>query len=282
MAHKVSVVVSAYDRTGFLRLALLSLACQSVPPHEVILADDGSPLDLGAVVRPLARKLGLRVIHVRQEHRGFRLARSRNNAIRVSTGDYLVFTDQDIVFPRRYLERHLSRAKPGRFLVSYPARLDASQTGMMTEDVVRNEGWVTLLTRAQRRKVVRQWVKERLYALGVGLGVRPIGPKVIGCAFGIHREDLVAVNGFDEAYEGWGNEDDDLGWRLYRAGVRGANVFRDAFPVHLWHPHASGGTRPNLAYFRSRKREIRKGDVRCRYGLDNPSGDDPPCVEILS
>ncbi len=33
------------------------------------------------------------------------------------------------------------------------------------------------------------------------------------------REDLVAVNGFDEDYTGWGTgEDSDIGTRLYHLG----------------------------------------------------------------
>ena len=45
----------------------------------------------------------------------------------------------------------------------------------------------------------------------------------------------MAVNGFDEAYAGWGLEDSDLVIRLLHAGVRHKSA-RFATPLfHLWH-----------------------------------------------
>ena len=33
---------------------------------------------------------------------------------------------------------------------------------------------------------------------------------LLGCNLGVWKDDLLAVNGFDEDYEGWGREDSDL------------------------------------------------------------------------
>jgi GT2 family glycosyltransferase len=54
--------------------------------------------------------------------------------------------------------------------------------------------------------------------------------------FGISREDFERVNGFDENFEGWGGEDDDLGRRLRRAGARLESIVRHTYSFHLWHP----------------------------------------------
>ncbi|HSQ05513.1 MAG TPA: galactosyltransferase-related protein, partial [Burkholderiales bacterium] len=56
------------------------------------------------------------------------------------------------------------------------------------------------------------------------------------CNLSAWREDLVRVNGFDEAYAGWGLEDSDLVIRLIHAGVKHKSA-RCATPLfHLWHP----------------------------------------------
>ena len=59
------------------------------------------------------------------------------------------------------------------------------------------------------------------------------------CNFSAWREDLIAVNGFDESYAGrWGLEDSDLVIRLLHAGVKHKSA-RFAAPVfHLWHREA--------------------------------------------
>jgi hypothetical protein len=96
------------------------------------------------------------------------------------------------------------------------------------------------------------------------------------------RDDLLRVNGFDENYKGWGAEDDDLGRRLYRSGIIGRTVFRDEFPLHLWHPHATGGRDSrNLHYYNRRRREIAGGDYRAVNGISNPLDDDVPTVERI-
>ena len=56
-----------------------------------------------------------------------------------------------------------------------------------------------------------------------------------GCHLSCWLQDLVTVNGFDEAFEGWGREDSDLVARLFHAGVRRCNL-RGSPVLHLWHP----------------------------------------------
>jgi GT2 family glycosyltransferase len=85
------------------------------------------------------------------------------------------------------------------------------------------------------------------------------------------KADLVRVNGFDEAYEGWGQEDDDLGRRLYMAGVRPVPLLTEALATHLHHDprHGDWGEGANLARYR-----VRPASHRCERGLsDHPHPD---------
>jgi hypothetical protein len=55
------------------------------------------------------------------------------------------------------------------------------------------------------------------------------------CNLSAWRRDLLAVNGLDESYSGWGLEDSDLVIRLLHSGVKHKSA-RFAAPVfHLWH-----------------------------------------------
>ena len=85
------------------------------------------------------------------------------------------------------------------------------------------------------------------------------------------KSDLLEVDGYDENFQGWGNEDDDLGRRLYKAGIRGKNPFYDDFPLHLYHePFHIHGKRVNREYYHKRKKEISDGDFKAVNGLSNP------------
>lgn len=81
------------------------------------------------------------------------------------------------------------------------------------------------------------------------------------------RDDIVAVNGFDESYVGRGmGADSDLGSRLYNLGRPRKFVYGRALVYHLDHPIMP---RPHFVANRARLQEvIRSGKTRCECGLD--------------
>jgi hypothetical protein len=62
---------------------------------------------------------------------------------------------------------------------------------------------------------------------------------VRGCNLAIWRADLVAVNGYNEAFLGWGREDSELSLRLMNHGTQRLDVRGWAICYHLWHPPVS-------------------------------------------
>jgi hypothetical protein len=62
---------------------------------------------------------------------------------------------------------------------------------------------------------------------------------VRGCNLAIWRSNLIAVNGYNEAFVGWGREDSELSLRLMNSGVRRLDVRGWALCYHLWHPPAT-------------------------------------------
>ena len=87
--------------------------------------------------------------------------------------------------------------------------------------------------------------------------------------FSLWREDFERINGFDEEFTGWGCEDDDLGLRLRRSGVKTASIMDSTLSFHLWHPwHPSRVPRwrdgANVDYL---ERPVRL--TRCLHGLQN-------------
>lgn len=262
---------------------LWSLINQSQRPAELILTDDGSEEDIVAAIDPMVRKLAYPVKFISQKHQGFRLAKCRNNGAKNAAGDYLVFIDQDIVLNRSFLEICMMQRRPRQFCVAYPVRLTPNQSQLLTVEVIERGEWQGIVTTAQARKVKKQYLKDNFYGILRAWHLRRMGPKLRGGAVAINRDDFVAINGYDENYQGWGNEDDDLGRRFYAAGIQGKNPFYDQFPLHLFHPpHHQDGARVNKAYHARRRNAIDHGDFRCEFGLDRPLGDEALAIKILN
>ena len=95
MSPKISVIVSTYEYPLALGKALASLSAQTVPPDEVLVADDGSGPETTEVIESHLERLPLRRVH--HEHNGFRKAVILNKAIAQAAGDYVVFLDGDSV-----------------------------------------------------------------------------------------------------------------------------------------------------------------------------------------
>ncbi|MDZ7340812.1 MAG: glycosyltransferase [candidate division KSB1 bacterium] len=280
---KLSVIIAVYNRSYLLAKSLVSLKHQSLAPGELILSDDGSDEDIIAAIDPLVRSLPYPVKFVSQKHQGFRLAKCRNNGSKQASGDYLIFIDQDIVLNRSFLEICLKYRRERQFCVALPVRLTADQSRLLTPEAIERGQWQGIVTEAQRRKIKRQYYKDNFYRFLRALHLRRSGPKLRGGAVAINREDFVAINGYDENYQGWGNEDDDLGRRLYAAGLRGKNPFCDEFPLHLYHPpHHQDGARVNKGYHSQRKKAILRGDFRCQFGLDHPLGSEELVIRNLN
>lgn len=72
------------------------------------------------------------------------------------------------------------------------------------------------------------WIKNRFYDEFF----------IRGCNFSLHKEDFLAVNGYDESIIGWGLEDDNLCARLRLAGNQIKSIFQSAIQYHQYHDFA--------------------------------------------
>jgi predicted glycosyltransferase involved in capsule biosynthesis len=58
---------------------------------------------------------------------------------------------------------------------------------------------------------------------------------VLGCNMAFWKKDLLKVNGYNEAFSGWGKEDNDIAARLINAGVELRFIKFGAVVYHLHH-----------------------------------------------
>jgi GT2 family glycosyltransferase len=231
---ELSVVLTTYQRPKHLERSLTSLALQQGVDgkFEVIVADDGSEDRTHSLVRKFMRTANFPLKLITHAHRGFRVALCRNDGVRASTGQYLLFSDSDCLFPPDHLAKHLAARRPMIVRAGNCLRLDHDATERVNSAAITSGEYRRWVSRDERQRMLHKWIKERYYQL-IRHGSKP---KLTGCNIGISRRDLEAVNGFDETFVGWGCEDDDLAYRLRRAGVRVATALGYTHCYHLWHP----------------------------------------------
>ncbi|MDH3732455.1 MAG: glycosyltransferase [Gemmatimonadota bacterium] len=263
---RIEVIVSTYERPDALRASLESLADQTCRDFSITVADDGSGDSTRNAIASFSETRGLSVRHVRHEDRGFRLAEIRNRAAAATDADYLVFLDGDCIAPTRFVAAHTRLSERGFFVRGTRVRMDRD----LSDEVLAAREPAHRWPRAR-------WLRERFRGRidrFAPLVTLPLGPlrklsggewrRVTGCNLGLWREDLIAVNGFDSSYVGWGNEDFDLVVRLIRGGVK-RKEGRHAVPVlHLW--HAEGEESPdNTRRFEER---LESPSIRAAEGID--------------
>ena len=283
---EISLIITVFNRSNLLRKALLSLQNQSVKPDELILSDDGSSENIVAEISDIINKFNFPVKYVRQEHKGFRLAKVRNNAVKNSNGDYLIFLDQDLIYTADLIKTFVQNRKSKRFITGMPIWMSEERSKLILEDNILDSSFVDLVSEEEKGAIIKQFKKDRIYYYLHKLKLTN-QPRLRGgfCAF--NREDFYAVNGYNEKFVGWGAEDDEIGQRLYSIGLEGYNPFVDDYTIHLYHEKAKMDNKgiteqANYKYYQEQKKKIKAGEYESQFGLDNPFDEDTFEVKELN
>lgn len=264
------VIVSTHT-ARHLGTVLRALADQSRPPDLVVVTCD---TDDGAILTEAEDSAGSLAGRLTVVQRGFtgksRSSQVRNNGVRQLLADgaaanaVLVFLDGDCAPARTSIAEHERLCQSGTLVIGFRHDLDQAQTEALRTGLgdmsVSPEQRAALAVRERRYK--RQALLRRF-----GLA-KPHKPKLLSANFSVRLAEYATVNGFDERYEGYGQEDDDLGRRLYATGCRPRIALSETITYHQYHPTRAPGkwhASPNAGLFAS------GGPVRCVLGLDNPA-----------
>lgn len=236
MSPSCSLVVATSEWPEALAAVLASVERQRVLPGEVVVADDGSREPTRALVERCAARFPVPLRHVWQPDDGFRLAQIRNRANAAARGDYILQIDGDMVLHPAFVADHLAAARPRQLVGGSRVLLD--------EDASRR-----LLDGGPLPGPFGPGLRNRLNALrlpALGGAVSAVLARrglrsIRGGNMAYWREDFVAVNGYDEAFVGWGREDTDLVVRMLRSGATRRLLKLAGVAYHLHHREKSRG-----------------------------------------
>jgi GT2 family glycosyltransferase len=221
-----SILIAAYQAAHVIGDALESAFAQTVPPHEVIVCDDGSSDELERALEPFRQ----RIVFLRRDRNGGEAA-AKNEASRAATGEFVVLLDADDVY--------------------LPQRLQALGEGASERpdlDILTTDAYLELEGRRVRRCYEPDWPFE------TGDQRRGILERnfVFGLA-AVRRERLLAIGGFDETIR-W-TTDWDCWIRLILDGSRVGAV---AEPLALYRVHGSSLSAARANHVRGRIQTLQK------------------------
>jgi GT2 family glycosyltransferase len=257
-ASQISLIIATYQRPEALEQELEGVSIQTEWPGEIIIADDGSGPAIRSVIEKWKSMLPVTIRHLWHEDLGFRKTVILNKALATVTTDYLVLLDADCVPHPQFIADHAELAEKGFWVQGRRCFVKEPFAAEFSVKTCSPYSWMLRGRISGMAKGVR---------LPFPLVLRNMKQRgIIGCNMGLWREDLFAVNGFDEEYVGWGiAEDSDVGTRLYNLGRPRKFVYGRAIVYHLNHPV---GPRPHFEASQARLREtIQSKKVRCAKGL---------------
>jgi GT2 family glycosyltransferase len=226
----VAVVIPSRNRATSLSRLLDALAQQTHGDLEVAVVLDGST---DGSTRMLAtRRDPFPLTWIDQRHRG--AAAARNAGVACTTAPVVLFLDDDVVPEPQCVARHL--AHHGRDRVAVVGDCPIVLPDRPRPHDLSSWGWWVDFNHRRARSAQRRTHRD-----------------VCAGNLSIARADLVAVGGFDEAFDGYGFEDWELGVRLLAAGIE--VVVEPAAVAHHHRRHTPGTL---LAHARSEGRaEVR-------------------------
>ena len=254
-----AIIITTFEWPEALELVFASAALQTVMPEEIHIADDGSGSETATVIDRWRQRLPFPVFHHWHRNLGFRPNPVRNEAIANCRSDLVITIDGDMIMHPEFVADHQAFSRPGYFIQSRRVRLDK----VLTENLLQRHRYrIGLFERGVRRRWMA--IRSRLLAHLTTTQDQSMR-RIRGANMSFWRKDLLAVNGLNEDFRGWGFEDHELTARLFHAGLKRTYLRHAGLAYHLDHADNSRDRKSlNQAIF---QQTLLDGTVCCRNGL---------------
>ena len=204
----LSLIVSVYEHTATLGWVFESLSSQDYKGRwELIVVDDGSDPAVLTMVKEASWRYPMDIRYVWQLDAGHRLARSRNNGIRLARGELLVFVDGDMAVRPNFLSAHAAAHAGGDKLLVVGTRermtVRADRPPQDLEALMVDARQADLIEGLPcDYKLQEGWARSRSPWMAMA-----------GSNFSVEAGAGVQYN---EMFVGWGSEDRELACSLIR------------------------------------------------------------------
>lgn len=242
---KVSVIVPTYKDLEALILILNALKEQTYKDFEVIVAEDNNSEEVAVYLQKNGFPFDVK--HYSHEDKGLRKAVAVNSAVRMATGEYLVYIDGDTIPYTTFLEAHVALSAKKQVLCGRRVNLGAKVSSMLRNGNVTS---IDIENNYIKKYIFLHKDNIRHYNKGIYLRPHSLLQKIVSffdnnvhilaSNFSCYKEDMLAINGSDESMPGGpGVDDTDVEWRFIANGIRLKSCKYSANLLHLDHPRSN-------------------------------------------
>jgi len=222
---KVSVIVPTYKDIGALKLILNAFKYQTYTNFEIVIAEDDNAEETKKIVTFFDKFFEIK--HFFQEDMGNRKPRAVNNAIKISSGEYIIFIDGDTIPYSTFIENHVKLSSPNVGLCGRRVNL-----GDKVSEDLRKHKITALELEKNFLKKYRYLHNDNIRHYEQGFELNPssilyklisklnTNANIVASNFSCYKKALIEVNGIDEGLPFAPSRDDyDLQWRLENIGI---------------------------------------------------------------
>ncbi len=221
---RVSVIIPTYDRADLLKQTLLCLEHQEIDlkKYQVIICDDGSKDNTKDVTCSFENNLDIRYCY--QPDKGFRAATARNMGIRLAHYEICVFLDAGVLVGSNLIQNIIDfhkQYKRGVCLgIVHGCEQPKNHPAVRLLQPIANSENPELCLKSPMlmgypdpRQSTYLKAKYDLNKLRFPWALFWTG------LVSVETDILHNVGLFDESFVGWGHEDIELGYRLWKSGI---------------------------------------------------------------
>jgi len=256
----VALIITTYNWPKALELVLESVRHQSLMPNEVIIADDGSTDETKKLIKTFQQNFPTKLIHLWHEDKGFRRSAVLNMAFSKTDSQYLIQLDGDCIIHKDFIKDHIFHAEKDTFL--FGSRVNIQKLFLPTlfnNRIIRFNFFANGIKKRTRN--LRMLFLSNQYKRK-----NELSKKLRGCNLSFWKEDIIAINGYNEDMEGWGREDSEMIIRLLNKEILGKRLRYCGIIYHIYH-HEKSKSRLDLND-EIQQNSIKNKSIWCENGID--------------
>jgi len=206
---KISIIICTKDRKTDLFRAIKSIENQSRKPDEIVIVDASTNQDFRKELIETFKDLNISYLHMEPG-----LTKQRNRGIKVSTGDVVLFLDDDVVLESNYLAQieNLFIADNNKLVGGAMGRIINIDNRSLKFRMYQLFAKVFLLTSEGNGKIKLSGLPTHPFTVRYS---RPVEVEVLSGAQMAYRREVFKKNLFDEVLQGYCYmEDVDFSYRV--------------------------------------------------------------------
>ncbi len=130
---QISLIIPVYKNITFLDMIIESLKIQSCKDFELIITEDAENIEMKKFIHEKKEEVKFKIFHTSQEDKGFRKNKALNNALKIASGDLLIFVDGDCILHPKFIEEYKKAYKEGDCFIGRRQELGMKLTKKILE-----------------------------------------------------------------------------------------------------------------------------------------------------